>query len=216
MNVEVEAQLRSVGSKSDMKNLRKQGFIPAIIYGEGKEGIKISLEKIPFMRLYKNTIGEMSFFKITVDGKEYNTIIKDRQIHPVSREYMHIDFLELHKGSTLTLDVPVNYVGEPIGVSTGGVLDVIIRKLEVTCLPENIPQDIEVDISNLEIGDSIHLGDIELQNMETKMSDTTTLVAVRLPREEEEKEEVSEEGEVSEDVTEPGEEEQDESIETTE
>jgi len=198
-----------------MKNLRKQGFIPAIIYGEGKEGIKISLEKIPFMKLYKNTIGEMSFFKITVDGKEYNTIIKDRQIHPVSREYMHIDFLELHKGSTLTLEVPMNYVGEPKGVSTGGVLDVIIRKLEVNCLPENIPQDIEVDISNLDIGDSIHLGDIELKNMETRMSDTTTLVAVRMPREEE-KEEVSEEGEVSEDLTEEGEEEQDESIETKE
>jgi large subunit ribosomal protein L25 len=215
MNVKVEAQVRTKGKKSDMKNLRKQGFIPAVIYGEGKEGVKITLEKIPFMKLYKTTIGEMAFYDITVEGKAYNVIMKDKQIHPVTREYMHMDFLEIHKGSTLTLEIPMTYTGTPLGIAEGGSMDVLIRRLEVTCLPKDIPQDIEVDISNLEIGDSIHLGDIELINMETKLSDTTTLIAVRAPREEIIEEEPVE-GEVPEEGAEGDEAEQVETEENSE
>ncbi|MFC1887807.1 50S ribosomal protein L25 [Candidatus Cloacimonadota bacterium] len=215
MNVKIEAQLRTKGKKSDVKNLRKQGLIPAVIYGEGNEGIMINLEKTPFMKLYKTTIGEMAFYDITVEGKTYNAIMKDKQVHPVTRDYMHIDFLEMHKGNTLTLEIPINYVGEAKGVHTGGSLDVHIRRLEVTCLPKDIPQDIEVDVSELEIGDSIHLGDIDLPNMETKLSDSTTLVAVRAPRAEvEEEPEVDEEGIEGEEGAVEGEEDQVETEET--
>jgi large subunit ribosomal protein L25 len=214
MNVKIEAQVRTKGKKSDLKNLRKQGLIPAVIYGEGKEGLKISLGKVPFMKKYKTTIGEMAFYELTVEGKKYNTIMKDRQIHPVSREFMHIDFLEMHKGSTLTLDVPYNYVGDPVGVGKGGLLDVLVRKLEVTCLPKDIPEDIKVDITKLDIGEALHLADIELLNMDTKLPESTTLVAVRAPREEEVEEAV--EGEVPEEGAEEEAAEQEGTEETSE
>lgn len=218
MNVKIEAQLRTKGKKSDLKNLRKQSLIPAVIYGGGNEALKISLDKVPFMKEYKTTVGEMAFYEITVDGKTHLAIMKDRQIHPVSREYMHIDFLEVHKGTTLTLEVPLTYVGDPIGLTKGGVLDVMVRRLQVTCLPKDIPEDIKVDVSELDIGDSIHLEDIVLKNLQTKLPETATLVAVRAPREEEE-EEVEEEvieGEVPEEGAEEEGTEQEEKEETNE
>jgi len=216
MNVKIEAQLRSKGKKSDMKNLRKQGFIPAVIYAEGNLGKNISLEKIPFMKVYRTTIGETAFFDISVEGKTYTTIIKARQIHPVNRDYTHLDFLEIQKGKAITLFVPIIYTGEAKGLLTGGVMDVLVRKLEVSCLPKDIPESIGVDVTELEIGDSIHLREIELQKMETKTPESTTLVAVRAPRKIEEPVEKAEEGEVPEEGDEEGEGSQEVTEKTTE
>jgi len=215
MNVKVEAQLRSIGKKSDMKNLRKQGFIPAVIYGEGKEGVKISLERIPFMKIYKTTIGEVAFFDIKVDSKSYTTIIKARQVHPVSREYMHLDFMEIHKGKAIVVNVPIKYTGEAVGLAAGGVLDVIVRKLEISCLPKDIPDDFVVDISNLDIGDSIHLSEIDLKDLECRTAESSTLVAVRAPRKVEELE-VAEEDEIAEGEAVEGEEGQESTEEKSE
>jgi large subunit ribosomal protein L25 len=199
MNVKIDAQLRTNVKKSDLKNLRKQGFIPAIIYSEGNEGINISLKKVPFMKIYKKTIGEMAFFDINVGDRVYNTIIRERQVHPVSREFVHIDFLEFYKGKQITVNVPLKYIGDAPGTAVGGLLEILVRKLEISCLPKDIPKDIEVDVSALDIGDSIHLKDIDLLNIDTKMDYETTLVAVRAPRKEEvvevEEEEIVEEGE---------------------
>jgi large subunit ribosomal protein L25 len=196
MNIKIEAISRDNKKKSDMTNLRSAGFIPAIIYGEGKEGIKISLETLSFKRAYKKSIGEAAFFDIEIEGKIYNSIIKEKQIHPVTREFTHIDFLELHAGKTITLSIPVKYVGDPIGVAEGGLMEILKRDVEVSCLPKDVPEDIVVDVSKLKIGDSIHFGEITLpENLEPSMSDITTLVAVRAPKAAEEEVAVEEEGE---------------------
>lgn len=187
MNVKINAELREKGRKSDLKELRKHGFIPAVIYGEGKPGINIKLEKIAFLKEYRTTLKEMAFFDIRIDGKTYKTIIKDKQIHPLSREIEHIDFLELHKGKPITVSVPLKFVGNAPGVAAGGVMDVLMRNLEVSCLPKDIPEDIEVDISALEIGETIHLGDIKLPKVDVKYPPDTALVSVHLLRKAEEK-----------------------------
>ncbi|MCK4653294.1 MAG: 50S ribosomal protein L25 [Candidatus Cloacimonetes bacterium] len=186
MNIKIEAQLRDKGKRSDLNKFRNQGYIPAIIYGEGKEGTKILLQKIPFLKNYKKSLGEVAFFEIKVNGKSYTTLIKEKQIHPVTREFTHIDFVELHKGKKITLEIPINYTGEALGTQEGGLLEILHRKIEISCLPKDIPEEIKVDVSNLEIGDSIHFADIEMpENVDTNMSDITTLVAVRAPRKEE-------------------------------
>jgi len=200
MNIKIEATLRELGKKSDLKNLRKEGFIPAVIYGEGQVGTNIVLSEIPFQKQYRKSIGGVAIFEIEMDGKKINTFIKDKQIHPVSRKFMHIDFVELHKGKPITLNVPIQFIGDPLGVKEGGLLELLHRKIEITCLPKDLPEDIVIDVSNLNIGDSIHFGDIQLaDNITASMSDVTTLVAVRAPKKEEEVvEEVEEvEGEVS-------------------
>jgi large subunit ribosomal protein L25 len=183
MNIKIKAEMRDNKKKSDMTNLRNAGLIPAIIYGEGKEGVKVTFEKLSFKRAYKKSIGEAAFFDIEVAGKTYSSILKEKQIHPVTREFTHIDFLELHAGKAITLSIPVNYTGDPIGVAEGGLMEILKREVEVSCLPKDVPDEISVDVSHLKIGDSIHFGDITLpENLEPSMSDITTLVALRAPK----------------------------------
>lgn len=187
MNIKIEAKSRIVEKRSNLKNYRKEGLIPAIIYGEGNKGLKIFLNRITFLKQYKKTFGEVAFFDIKVDGKDFNTIIKEKQIHPVTHEFVHIDFLLLHKGKPITLGIPIKYIGEVPGVQEGGLLEIIHREIEISCLPKDVPDDIIVDVSSLNIGDSIHFGDISIpENIEANISDITTLVAVRAPRKEEE------------------------------
>ena len=196
MNIKIKAEKRSLGKRSDLTELRKEGLIPCIIYGAGQEGIKISINARDYTREYKKTIGEVAFFDITIDGSTYKTLIKEKQIHPLTREITHIDFLELHKGKSITIEVPINFDGVALGIKEGGILEVSIRNIQVTCLPKNIPDEIKIDISSLNIGDSIHFGDIDLSDdIETSISDETTIVAVNLPtilEEPEEEEEVLE------------------------
>ena len=187
MNIKIEAKLRELGKKSDLKNLRKEGFIPAVIYGEGQVGTNILLSEIPFQKQYKKSIGEVTIFEFDLDGKTISAFIKDKQVHPVSRKFMHIDFVELHKGKPITLNVPIRYIGEAAGTKEGGLLELIHRELEITCLPKDLPEDVVIDVSDLGIGDSIHFKDIQLaENISTSMSDVTTLAAVRAPKKEEE------------------------------
>jgi large subunit ribosomal protein L25 len=204
MNIKIEAITRNNKLKSDLTKLRNDGFIPAIIYGEGEKGTKIAIKKIEFQRIYGNLVGETAFYDITVDGKTYSAFLKEKQIHPVTREFTHLDFLELHKGKTITLEIPINYVGEAPGVHAGGLMDVLKRSIEISCLPKDVPEEIEVDISKLNIGDSIHFADINLSDkLETSMTDVTTLVAIRAPKQEvEEQEEEISDAAISEDASE--------------
>lgn len=182
MNIKLDAQIRSKGKKSDLNSLRNNGFIPAVIYGEGKEGMMITLEKREFTKEYKKTFGHLAFFEINVDNKVVKVILKDKQIHPVSREILHIDFQELHSGKPITLKVPLRFVGTAPGTKAGGVLEILHRDLEISCLPRFIPDDIEIDVSNLNVGDVIHLKDIALDNMEVKIPNDTAIATIYMPR----------------------------------
>ncbi|MDA3813168.1 MAG: 50S ribosomal protein L25 [Candidatus Cloacimonetes bacterium] len=182
MNININAEKRNLGKKSNLTKIRKEGLIPGIIYGNGQEGIKISINARDYTREYKKSIGGIAFFDITVDGSTYKTFIKEKQIHPLTREITHIDFMELHKGKPITIDVPINFDGEAPGTKEGGVFEIILRKIQITCLPKDIPDEIRIDISALNIGDSIHFGDIKLSgDVETNISDETTIAAVSLP-----------------------------------
>ncbi len=196
MNIKIIAEKRSLGKRSDLTELRKEGFIPGIIYGAGQEGIKIAFNARDYKREYKKSIGAVAFFDITVDGNTYKTFIKEKQIHPLTREVVHIDFLELHKGKSITIDVPINFDGEALGIKEGGVFEVIHRTIPVTCLPKDIPEEIRFDISNMVIGDSIHLSDLDIsEDVTTDLSDEITVAILSIPKVVEEPEEEEIEGE---------------------
>ncbi len=194
MNIKINAEKRNLGKKSNLTELRKEGFIPGIIYGDGQEGIKIAFNARDYTREYKKSIGEVAFFDITVDGKTYKTFIKEKQIHPLTRKTMHIDFIELHKGKSITIDIPINFDGEAPGTKEGGVLEIIHRKIQITCLPKDIPDEIKIDISGLNIGDSIRVADIDLsEDIVADLSGNITIVTLSLPKIVEEPEEEEEE-----------------------
>lgn len=197
MNIKINAVKRNLGKRSNLTELRKEGFIPGIIYGAGQEGIKIAFNTRDYTREYKKSIGAVAFFDISVDGNSYKTIIKEKQIHPLTREVVHIDFLELSKGKPITIDVPINFTGEALGAKEGGVFEIIHRTIQITCLPKDIPEEISFDISNMNIGDSIHFKDLSIsEDMNTDLSDEITIAILSIPKivEEVEEEVEGEEG----------------------
>ena len=198
MNLNLNAEVRVQGTKAEMNTARKEGRIPAVIYGQGKPGKSIFIAENEFTKQFRKSFGQVAFFNINVDGKEVKTIIKEKQIHPVSRKVLHVDFMELHEGSEISLDIPIIVSGTPVGVKAGGVVEFGIRKLHVYSLPQNIKDDIKVDMSGLKIGDSIHVGDLELDEMRTRTADNVMIVSVHAVRgskagDEEEEEEETEE-----------------------
>jgi len=182
MIFKLEAEMRNVGKKQLVKETRTMGRIPAVVYGRGDENIAISLPKTDFMKSYKKSIGEIAIFNIKVAGKEYQTIVKERQIHPVSRDIIHVDFMTMQADKAIHIDVPIKIVGEPAGVKSGAILDVQHRSLQVSCKPAFIPEDIEIDVTNMEIGDAIHIKDIHKENVVMRDAADVVIASLHYPK----------------------------------
>lgn len=211
MVIKIEAERRTLGKKSDRKNLRKNAYIPGIMYGQGEEGIPVQFEATDFMKAYRTGIGELAIFNVMLDGEESRCVLKDKQIHPVRRDITHVDFLLLHPDTEVSLSLPVRYVGEAAGLEEGGIVDIILRELNIVCLPKDIPESVEIDISELQIGDAIHVGSISIPNVTIREADDITMVVVHdvtILDEPELDEEVDEEAETDEEAGDDEEEEE--------
>lgn len=156
----LNAQPRHTVKKSDLTNLRASGMIPAVVYGNKMEALSISIDKAEFTQLHKKSFTEVNFWEINCDGKMYNTILQAKQMHPVQRNYLHLDFLVVSAESEMELDIPIHFVGEPIGLKEGGMLDVLHRSIKVVCKATDIPEELSIDISGLEVGDSVNVRDL--------------------------------------------------------
>lgn len=178
MIFKIGATQRESGKKSDLSKLRKDGIIPAIIYGPEVEPIKISLDKADFMKLYKKSFNELVFYELEIDGKEYHTLLKERQIHPVSREILHVDFMVIPPHQMIDVDVPLKFVGTPIGTKEGGLMEVIHRSIRIQCVEDAIPEDIEVDISHLIVGEALHVHQVPKGNWIVKDHPESALVTI--------------------------------------
>lgn len=178
----LNAEIRKTVKKSDLTNLRNSGMIPVVIYGNGFDPVSLSINKAEFSSAYKKSFGEVSFYEIHVDGFKHLTMIKDKQIHPLTRDILHIDFMVLGKNSKVDIDVPLNFIGEPIGIQSGGTLDVIQRTVKVSCVLTQLPEDIKIDISKLEAGESIHVSDLPQGVWEYKDAMDNAIIVVHSPR----------------------------------
>jgi len=178
MILNIAVHSREISKKSARKSLRKSGSIPAVIYSEGQPGINISVPTNEFSKLYKKSIGEVAVFNLNLEGKEIHTIVKARQIHPVSRDFIHVDFLELHPDKELNLSVPFKFIGQPASLKEGGIMEITVRELKVSCLPKHIPEDIPLDIEKLKIGQAIYVKDISVENITIKEAGNIPIVSV--------------------------------------
>ncbi len=192
MDFNLKVEKRAVAQKkSDNKNIRKEGYIPGIIYGDGKVGTLIKLRSNEFVKAYNKSLGELVFFNLEVEGKTYKTIIKDKQVHPSTRRVTHIDFMELTKGHTITLDIPIKLVGESAGVLNGGIMDFLMHTISITCLPSQIVSELEVDISKLVIGDTLRVADLPLKGLQANSDANITILHITPPIKEAAKAEVA-------------------------
>lgn len=158
------AESRAIAGTGTARSLRREGKVPAIIYGGGGEDVKIALNTKDLNKEY----GKGGFFSKLVDlqiGKENILALpRDIQLHPVSDVIIHADFQRVAKGANVHVFVPVQFINAEkcIGVKRGGILNMVRREVELVCTPENIPDFITADVANLNIGGSVHIGDVKL------------------------------------------------------
>lgn len=182
MIFKINAEQRDTIRKSDLGKMRRNGFIPAIVYGPGTEPLRITLNKVDFMKNYKKSFGETAFYEIEYAGKNFHTMIKERQIHPVSREILHVDFMVIPAHSLIEVDAPLKFIGTPEGVKEGGTLDIVHRTLRISCREEDIPEDIAVDISHLKLGEALHVRQLPSGNWYVKAHPDDAVAAIHTKR----------------------------------
>ncbi|MFC2101103.1 50S ribosomal protein L25/general stress protein Ctc [Bacteroidota bacterium] len=193
--VSMSGSLRENVGKKDAKKHRKMGKIPCVLYG-GKEQVHFITDEKSFAKLVFTP--DVYITEIDVDGNKYKAMLQDVQYHPVSDKILHADFLELVPGKPLVANIPVKLSGVSPGILKGGVIAKGIRKIKVKGLEEDIPDQIEINIGELEIGDSIKVKDIKEEKVDFLDKENQVIIAVRTSRvvveEVEEEEEGLEEG----------------------
>ncbi len=181
----LEAKKRTTTKKSELNALRQQGMIPAVIYGKVVESTPISIDRGIFMQCYKKSFNELTFYEIELDGVKHHTILKDKLIHPVTRNILHIDFMVVEETAEMEFEVPVKYVGEAAGTKEGGFVDIVQRTVKITCPARNLPEEIKLDISKMNIGDSMHIKDLPEGKWQYKDHADVALVVVHAKKAEE-------------------------------
>ena len=187
--VAIEGFVRKPSGKGGARTLRRSGIIPAIFYGPETEPIPIQVTKSSLEKTLKKQTSENVLYQLTIKGNEpvsvKTAMLKEVQKNPIDREILHLDFYEVSLFKEIDITVGLKIVGKATGVEKGGILQEISRDLEIRCLPANIPNHIEVDVTALDIGDSIHVSDINLPEGILVLSDAhLTLVTVVPPIEE--------------------------------
>ena len=185
MEMILQASARTLQGKK-LRMLRKEGVLPAVVYGPKETALSISLTQKDFEKLFAKT-GESTLISLTGLGEAKDVLVHDVSYDPVSGSIIHVDFYAIEKGKTLTLDVPIEFEGEAPALKSGSaMITKVLHEIEVECLPSNLPQHIVVDISTLtEIGSVIHVRDIVVPTGVTFSADPDDVVVVVSAAEEE-------------------------------
>jgi large subunit ribosomal protein L25 len=159
--IKIPAEIRQITTKSVLKEYRKKGILPAVAYGSKIKTMYLWVKDRIIEHLIKETSVEGTVFYLVVDGKEYPVVIKEVQKDPLTDKPIHVDFHVISLKEEIEVKVPIHLKGEEeVLKHTGGIIDFPLREVRIKCLPKNIPQYIEVDISNLKIGQAITVKDI--------------------------------------------------------
>jgi large subunit ribosomal protein L25 len=176
----LSAETRDRAGKGASRELRRQNRVPAVIYGNKQEPELIHVEEKALIKLLMTGHFSNSVVEIELGGKKQITIPKDVAFHPVSDRPMHVDFLRIVKGAKVDVEVPVVFVNEDAspGLKRGGVLNIVRHELELICDNDKIPDDIQIDVSGFDIGDSIHISNVKLpKGSESKITDRDFTIA---------------------------------------
>ncbi len=186
------ASRRHETGKGVARRLRAAGQVPAVLYGKDQEPISLTLDAQEALSLFHSISTENTIVNVQIDDdkEELETLVREIQMHPFRPDIVHVDFYCIERGVALEVEIPANYNGTPQGVRDGGVLEVILHEFRVKCVPSKIPESIEIDISHLEIGDSVHVSEVTMpEDVELLTDPGQTACLVSAPRVEEEPEE---------------------------
>jgi len=157
----LEAQPRTPGTKNDARRVRREGKVPAVVYGAGKDALPVTVDPRQVSRILHSQTGHNTVFDLTVAGELTKAMIVDWQYEPIKGALLHIDLKRIAMDQKLKVNVPIELVGEPAGVKQqGGILEQISREVEVECLPGDIPNEIQLDVSELVFGTVLRVADL--------------------------------------------------------
>lgn len=196
MSFKIKSEIRNVFGKNASRRIRQEGMIPAILYGADTVSIPLTLNKKDVFAILKAETGENTIFKISFNSETRNTMIKELQKDPVTDEILHADLIQIVMDNIISVSVPIVLVGEAVGVKAeGGFVDFVTREVEIECLPKNIPEQLEIDISSLHLHQSLKVEDLSSPGEITLVTDPNTVVVlIHAPTKEElEVEEIEEE-----------------------
>jgi large subunit ribosomal protein L25 len=182
--VVLSARNRANTGSGEARRIRRSGRIPAVLYGRTGKSVNIDLDAQEFSKRVRN-ISESTIVKLDVEGKSYDAFVKDTQHSITAGSILHVDFYEVESGVALRARVSIHLQGTPIGVREGGVLESPLHEIEVECLPKDLPERIDLDISGLKVNQSLHVRDINLGEGVRLVSNGDQVVAlVKFAREE--------------------------------
>ncbi len=185
--IELKASIRKESGKGPARRLRAEGLVPAVLYGSGAESTMLYINAAELIKIIRTEKGEAGFIKLVIDdgGKkaEKISVIKELQTRTVTKKILHADFYEIRLDKKLTLDVPIHIVGASLGVEKGGELKQFKRDVKISALPGQIPRHIDIDVTDLMIGSTIHVRDLKLaEGVEIVDAGNTSIVAVSAKR----------------------------------
>jgi large subunit ribosomal protein L25 len=194
--LELKAKTREQAGKGNARALRQQGRVPAVLYGPDTEVVSLSVSAHDLELLLKKSDSRQQLVNLSLEegGAARSAMIKELQTHPLSDALLHVDFYEVAMDRKIKVRVPVVVIGESVGVEMGGMLQIVRRELEVLSLPLEVPESIVIDITGLDIGDSVHVNEIPLEgDIEIPADVNFTVLTVLSPKMEAEPEEEEDE-----------------------
>jgi large subunit ribosomal protein L25 len=181
----LNANLRKDLGKSAKNAIRKNGRVPGVFYSKHNEPIAIDVPEGTLKPLVFTS--EAHLLSLKMEGmEELECVIKDVQFDPLTDRVIHFDLLGLTRGETIQLEVPIQFHGSPVGVKEGGIVQQPLHKLDIECLPKDIPQRIDIEVAHLKLGDSIHVSDLNLENITILNSADAVIIAITHPKVEKE------------------------------
>jgi len=198
--IQLSSEIRTQTGKGSARKLRSTDKLPAILYGAETDPVMLTLDCTELRKALQGKSAESVLLNLRIDsgkkGQSKKVMIKEVQRDPVKRDYLHIDLFEISLKKELEVDIPIHLVNTPIGVSEGGILQHVRREVRVSCMPDDLVDKIDVDVSGLDIGESLHIGDISFPSGLKSLEDVdATVLTVVAPTKVEEVEEEEEEEE---------------------
>ena len=198
---ELEVRTRSALGKSAVKKMRAEGLVPAVLYGAEVDSTPLAVNERTLNRFF-DKYGQSMLVSLIFDAnnkdEEKLAIVKDVQYHPVTDRVSHLDFYSIRIGVPIEVEVPLSFEGKAVGIDKGGLLQPVRRSLEIRCLPREIPEVLKIDVSALDMGDAIHVHDLDIEGIDFVSPINFTIVTVQAPKAEAEPEaEEVEEGEAA-------------------
>lgn len=180
---QLEATHRNRSGSGALKQMRREGLVPAVIYGAGTENENVKVDAKVFSDLLHHSASESILVNLDIQGTKRLALIQDVQHNSLTNEIVHVDFLAVNENELITAVIPVEAIGIAAGVKAGGILDVQLHDLEIQCLPKDLPEIIEVDVTALKLGEALHLGDVPFpEGVKPTLNADVVLAIVSEPR----------------------------------